>query len=145
MLAKTAFRSSEKRVAPILAAPSGITRKISLGDVKSGRTALTSEDERASHNPNSFTRSYFEIKGVYYSFKQGRDLDVQQLGIRAVFNRKGNQVEWAIHLSTNEETKAEDDSTPDGPISRPHVFHHLAHDAPVLPSLLLNRDFLYGI
>src|SRR5580692_10912424 len=35
MLAKTAFRSSEKRVAPILAAPSEITREVSLADVKS--------------------------------------------------------------------------------------------------------------
>ena len=56
--------------------------------VKSAHTVLTSKDERASDNPNGFTRSYFEIKGVYYSFKQGRDLDVQQLRVRAIFNRK---------------------------------------------------------
>jgi hypothetical protein len=77
ILAKTAFRSSEKRVAPILAAPSGVTREISPTNAKICRHAeLTAEDERASHNPHGFTRSYFEIKGVYYSFKQCRDLDV---------------------------------------------------------------------
>ena len=37
---------------------------------------LTSKDKRTGDNPNSFTRSYFEIKGVHYSFKQGRDLNV---------------------------------------------------------------------
>jgi hypothetical protein len=45
-----------------------------------------------------------------------------------------------IHLSTNEETEAKNYSTPEAPIPRPHMFHHLAHDAPVLLSLLLNRN-----
>lgn len=49
--------------------------------------ALTSEDERTGDHPDSSTRSYFEIKGIYYGFKQGRNLDVQQLGINVVFNR----------------------------------------------------------
>ena len=50
--------------------------------------ALTPEDERASDDPNGPTRSYFEIKGVHYGFEQSGNLDVQQLGVRAVVNGK---------------------------------------------------------
>lgn len=59
--------------------------------------ALTPKDERAGHNPNSSTGSYFEIKGVYYGFKQSRHLDVQQLGIHEILNR--NTIEFSMRFT----------------------------------------------